>query len=227
MGGWLIDKNDPAREEIVKRAMQLNITGDPDKAAHALGGITLADGRVVRAHVIHAADPIVTDGKSVVMIKRLHEPDIGKFAFPGGLLDPKKGGGVETTAETAAREAKEEANANLHNIKGVPVGKRRLNRPFDVRVAKGDGLMEKYGIADGDIFMVSTQAVRFDVASFKGMKLKAEDDAEPGSAGPVRINSIKRGMLAADHYDILVEAFPEFFAKKTPRPQKKARPGLR
>jgi hypothetical protein len=46
---WMIDKADPARLEIVERAKMLGITGTPDKAAHGLGSITLADGRVVRA----------------------------------------------------------------------------------------------------------------------------------------------------------------------------------
>ena len=227
MSERLIDQNDPARQEIVKRAMKLNITGDPDKAAHALGKITLADGREVTAHVVHAADAVIKidDIDAVIMIKRSNEPDIGKDAFPGGFIDPKEDGSAETTVESATREAKEEASVDLINIKGTPIGRRRMSRPFDVRVAKGNGLKENYGIADGDIFMVSTQAVLFHLPSLKGIRVEAKDDAKPGSARPVRLDSIKRERVAADHYDLLVEALPGSFKKKnTPRSQSKPKP---
>src|SRR4051812_23526059 len=74
---WMIDNNDPARLEIVERAKTLGITGTPDKAAHVLGPITLADGRTVQAHVVHAVDPIISDGDELVMINRVNPPGKG------------------------------------------------------------------------------------------------------------------------------------------------------
>ena len=47
--------------------------------------------------------------------------------------------------------------------KATLIGTRNMNRAFDVRVAANNDLEEKYGIKEGDIFMLSTQAVRFDV----------------------------------------------------------------
>ena len=99
MVDWTIDKADPARLEIVERAKTLGITGTPDKAAHGLGSTTLADGKVVQAHVVHAVDPIITDGHEVVLINRKNAPGKGKPALPGGFLDPTKGGGVELAVQ--------------------------------------------------------------------------------------------------------------------------------
>ena len=132
---WIIDKTDPARLEIVERAKMLGITGTPDKAAHGLGSITLADGRVVRAHVVHAVDPIITDGHEVVFINCKNAPGKGKPALPGRSLDPTKGGGVESAGQAAAREAMEEVGKKLDDVPSVLIGKRNMDRPFDVRVA--------------------------------------------------------------------------------------------
>lgn len=207
---WMIDNNDPARLEIVKRAKQLHITGTPDKAAHALGPISLADGRSVNAHVVHAVDPIITDGEELVMINRRHDPGQGKPALPGGFIDPSSGGGAESAVQAAAREAIEEAGIDLTSATATLIGARNVDRPFDVRVAKDGGLEEKYGIKQGDIFLVSTQAVRFDLPDLAGTRLVAGDDAMPGSARRVRITSLKRNDVGIpDHFDMIVAAFPE------------------
>jgi hypothetical protein len=223
---WMIDKNDPARLEIVERAKTLGITGTPEKAAHALGDITLADGRVVKAHVVHAVDPIITDGEYVVMINRVNPPGQGLPALPGGLIDPTKGGGVESAVQAAAREAMEEASADLKHAKATLVGTRNMDRPYDVRVATSDGLEEKYGIKKGDIFMVSTQAVRFEVPDLKNFALEAGDDALPGTARPVKASSLTRESVGIpDHYDMIVQALPEVFGQAAPAavtPPKKA-----
>ena len=203
---WMINPDDPARNQIAERAEALNITGDPDKAAHALGPITLADGRIVNAHVVHAVDPIITDGKTVVMINRSRDPGAGKPALPGGLIDPSKGGGVESAIQAAAREALEEVGVELGE--GIRIGTRNMHRPYDVRVALGDDLKEKYGIADGDIFMVSTQGIRFDIADLSQTNLIAGDDALPGSARRVEINRISRDTVGIpDHADMIHQAF--------------------
>ena len=215
---WMIDNNDPARLEIVERAKQLGITGTPDKAAHELGPITLADGRIVQAHVVHAVDPIISDGDEVVMINRVNPPGKGMPALPGGLIDPTKGGGVESAVQAAAREASEEASAEgLEKVHSELIGTRNFDRPFDVRVATSNGLFEKYGVKEGDIFLVSTQAVRFDVPGLKNTKLHAGDDAEPGTARRVEIASLTKDMMGIpDHFDMIVEAFPEKFRAPPP-----------
>jgi 8-oxo-dGTP pyrophosphatase MutT (NUDIX family) len=208
--GWMIDERDPARFEIAARAAQLGITGDPDKSAHSLGKITLADGTVVNAFVVHAVDAIITDGTSLVAINRDHDPGKGKPALPGGLIDPTANG-PETALVAAAREAHEEASAVLDAATGRRIGTRNMNRPFDVRIAKNDALA-KYGIKEGDAFMVSTQAVRFDVKDLKALNLAAGDDAEPGSVRSLKIGSITREMMGVpDHFDLIVGAFPEQF----------------
>ena len=203
---WMIDKNDPARNQIAERAKALGITGDPDKAAHPLGTVTLADGRTVNAYVVHAVDPIITDGKTVVMISRTRDPGAGKPALPGGFIDPAKGGGVESAVQAAAREALEEVGVKLD--KGVRIGSRNMDRPYDVRVARGDGLKESYGIGDGDIFMVSTQGIRFNVDDLSQTDLIAGDDAQPGSARRVEISKITRETVGIpDHADMVHQAF--------------------
>ena len=221
--GWMIDNNDPARLEIVERAKELGITGNPDKASHALGSITLANGQVVKAFVVHAVDAIITDGQKIVMINRSHEPGIGKPALPGGLIDPTKDGGVESAVQAGTREAAEEAGIDLGKAKATLIGTRNMDRPHDVRVAKDDGLFEKYGIKEGDIFMVSTQAVRFDVPDLANTKLTAGDDAEPGTVRRVKISSLTKDSVGIhDHFDMITSALPEHFpAKKVPLPRKK------
>ena len=206
MNSWSIENSDPARVEVSRRAKALGITGNPDKAAHALGAITLADGRVVQAHVVHAVDPVITDGKDVVMINRRNDPGQGKPALPGGFIDPAHGG-VESGIQAAAREAMEEVGVDLGHARATLIGRRNLDRPFDVRVAANDGLKKKYGIESGDIFMVSTQAVRFDVPDLAQTSLIAGDDAAPGSARRVRIDSLTRDAVGVpDHFDMIMAA---------------------
>jgi 8-oxo-dGTP pyrophosphatase MutT (NUDIX family) len=213
---WMIGESDPARLEIVRRAVALGITGTPSQASHVLGEITLADGRKVRAHVVHAIDPIITDGDSVVLINRKHPPRQGMPALPGGFMDPTQGGGIETAIQAAAREAMEEVGISLGE--GKLIGMRNMNRPHDVRIATNTGgpsgqqaldeLYRKYGIREGDIFMVSTQAVRFDVPNLKQTNLNAGDDALPGSARRVLVASLTREMFGiTDHYDMIMQAF--------------------
>lgn len=202
---WMIADKDPARDEIVKRAMALGITGDPDQAVHSLGQITLANGKTVNAHVIHAVDAVITDGTSVVMINRAFDPGAGKPALPGGFLDPLPKGKVESSSQAAAREGLEEVGLELKD--GRIIGTRNMNRPHDIRVAQGDYLKETYGIADGDVFMVSTQAVRFDVEDLSNTSLIAGDDAKPGSARRVDLTTISRSTVGiADHADMIHEA---------------------
>jgi 8-oxo-dGTP pyrophosphatase MutT (NUDIX family) len=220
MTSWMIDPKDPARTEIVERAKKLGITGNPDRPAHCLGAILLSYGMTVQAHVVHAVDPIITDGKYVVMINRKNEPGKGKPALPGGFIDPAKGG-VESAVQAAAREAMEEVGVDLAKANSTLLGTRNMDRPFDVRVATNDGLKEKYGINDGDIFMVSTQAVRFDVPDLDKTSLIAGDDAAPGSARRVEIAILTRNDVGIpDHFDMIRSAFDNRSPPPAPRTQR-------
>jgi 8-oxo-dGTP pyrophosphatase MutT (NUDIX family) len=132
--------------------------------------------------------------------------------------------GVETPVKAAVREAMEEAGINLADAKATPIGARNMNRPFDVRVAKGNGLEEKYGIKDGDVFMVSTQVIRFDVPDLEHTPLIAGDDAEPGTARRVKLSSLTRDEMGIpDHFDMIRAAIPECFAAEAPQ-QRRAAP---
>lgn len=214
-GQWMINSNDPARQEIASRAQALGIVGTPDKAAHHLGPIMLADGTMVQAHVVHAVDPIITDGTHVVMINRRNDPGLGKPALPGGFIDPAQGGGIESAVQAAAREAMEEVGIDLDSNASTLIGTRNMNRPFDVRIASNDGLEKTYGIKKGDIFMVSTQAVRFDVPDLTHKTLSAGDDAEPGTARLMKITSLsKKDLGVADHFDMIQAAFSNHLEEK-------------
>lgn len=204
-GSWMLDANDPVALDIARRAGELGITGDPDNPSHYLGKTRMPDGTRALAFVVHAVDPVITDGKSVVMIDRAQDPGKGLPALPGGFLDPKEGGGVETAIEAGIREAFEEAGIILKG--GVRIGQRAMVRPFDVRIARGNGLWDDYGIAHGDVFTVSTQTVRFDVPDMAALDLKAGDDALPGSARLVAIADITRESVGIpDHADAVREA---------------------
>ena len=126
MASWMIDENDPARLEIARRARALGITGTPEEASHPLGEITLANGSTVNAHVVHAVDPIITDGEFIVMINRKHDPGMGKPALPGGFIDPTQGGGVESAIQAATtafeswkRTTVEQRASMIHAVAGI------------------------------------------------------------------------------------------------------------
>jgi ADP-ribose pyrophosphatase YjhB (NUDIX family) len=205
--GWMIDQDDPARDEIVARAQKLHVDSSPDKPAHNLGKIKLANGKEVNVFVVHSVDPVITDGEYVVTIKRRNDPGKGKLALPGGLIDPKKTGGVETAIEAAVREAGEEVNFDLSHVKGKVIGTRNMNRPDDIRVVRGDGLFKAYGLRDGDVFMVSAQPILFVVPRLTPEMINAGDDAETGSAQPYKISDLKRENFGIPlHFDEIMQA---------------------
>lgn len=85
------------------------------------------------------------------------------------------------------------------------MGVRNFNRPNDIRIAWGD--LPAYGIAMGEAFLVSTQAIRFDVPDLSSAKLAAGDDALPGSARRMAVADLTREKLGLpDHYDMIVAA---------------------
>ncbi len=228
---WMIKEDDPVLAEIAKRIEHLEIginaqapvdpknppdpkhPTDPTCTSHCLGHYVWEDKngikKSVQLHVIHAVDVIITDGKKVVVIERKQPPAMGKPCFPGGMLDPldPARNGVETAEQAAIREAMEEVSIELKS-KGIPVGKRIMNRPGDVRICAGNGLKTKYGVHDGDIFMVTTQPMLFHVDNVDALKLKPESDAK--LAKKMEINDLRAGghdSMGPDQYEMLMEAF--------------------
>lgn len=198
----LLSQDDPAIGEIIQRAKALNIACDPDRACHHLGTITLQDGREVPAHVVHAADNVITDYKYVAAIRRGMPPAVGRLALPGGLIDFMENGATETTISAGAREALSEIG--IHNLgQGTPIGRRNFDRPFDVRIAYNNDLLESHGIAEGDAFLVSTQAVLYVVPDLQDRLLVAGEDALPGSATLIELETLDRNTLVADHAEIV------------------------
>jgi len=210
--GWMIDANDPARLEIAERAKKLHVDSSPDKASHELGTITLSNGQKVNAWTVHSVDPVIisADGQYVVTIKRRNDPGKGKPALPGGLIDPKAGGpkgSVETAIEAAVREAGEEVHIDISKAKATVIGARNMDRPDDIRIARGDGLFKAYGIKDGEAFMVSAQPVLFIVPGLSQEMINAGDDAEEGSAKLVKISDLKKEDFGIPlHYDEIMQA---------------------
>lgn len=196
---WVLTAED--RAEIAARSVALGFAGTPDAASHALGTI-VRGGECLAVHTVHAVDAVITDGRFVVLINRKNPPSQGMPALPGGFLDPVAGG-TETAIQGAAREAMEEAGIVLCG--GVLIGRRNLNRPTDVRIAWND--LPAYGIKQGEAFLVTTQAVRFDVPDLTTTNLTAGDDALPGSARIVALAALTPDFLGIrDHYDMIAEA---------------------
>lgn len=63
-------------------------------------------------------DNVITDGQSVLLIKRKNPPFAGHWALPGGFIDPG-----ETPAVAAKRELAEETGLDLSGIKMNYLGK--------------------------------------------------------------------------------------------------------
>ena len=214
---YMLDSSDPAAAEIVRRAKSLMIGSNPDTPSHKLGKVTLANGEEVNAHVVHAVDSVVTDGRYVAMIDRLKDPGKGKPALPGGFIDPAKNGAAETSQIAAARETHEEINLALNPVSGILVGSRLIDRPQEIRIAdfshiddpakraaKQAEFKEKYDIEPGDVLLVSTQAVLFYVPDLQHANPKAGDDAAPGSAKLVEMSKLTEDYVGIpDHAGLI------------------------
>lgn len=168
------------RTEIIARVLAGNFGDEPDRIVHGLGTVDLPGGGTVPLYLRHAADAVlIDDDGQTVLITRGHNPGRGKLALPGGFLDATDGG-VETSLEAARREAVEETGIGTEVLREAamsPVGKRRYERPFDIREAWSD--LAGTNIRKGDFFVVSTRGFRFRIAgNLREIPLKAGDDAQ-------------------------------------------------
>jgi ADP-ribose pyrophosphatase YjhB (NUDIX family) len=164
---------------IVDKILAAHLPDQPDQLAVSLGRFTLPDGTDRPLFVRFAADAVLTDAATnVVLITRLHEPGAGRLAIPGGFIDLADGR-PEDVVTTARRELFEETGIDQALIRDATVtgiGWRRYDRPFDLRTAWAD--IPDTDIKTGDIFMASTQPVFFRTqADLRQVKLAAGDDA--------------------------------------------------
>jgi hypothetical protein len=100
---------------------------------------------------------------------------------------------------------------------GELIGQRNMNRPHDVR--RATRALPDHGISEGDVFMVSTQAVLFCVPDLFRLRLTAGDDAEPGSARRVAVAGLSQNKMGIpDHYDMILAALRIVGERKISRP---------
>jgi len=179
----------------------------PDAAAHDLGLVELPDGTSRHCFARHAADPILLDeAGQVVLVTRIHEPGIGKFALPGGFMDAVDGL-VEDGKTAALREAVEETGVSaalLAQCAVFAVGHRRYDRPFDIREAWND--IAGTAIKKSAFFSVSTQGFCVRVpGDLRHVTLGAGDDA--ASVRVMRVEQLRAEMFAVpDHLAMIAEA---------------------
>jgi len=182
---------DPATQS---RLIEIILAADlPDTAttpAAKLGPVTLPDGTTRTLFVRFAADAVLTDAaRNIVLITRKHRPGIGRLAIPGGFLDLVDGR-LEDALTAARRELHEETGIDLALIaaaRHTGTGRRRYNRPFDLRTAWSD--IQGTEIREGDIFMASTQPIYLQTtADLTTTPLNPADDAT--AAQVIAIHSI-------------------------------------
>jgi ADP-ribose pyrophosphatase YjhB (NUDIX family) len=199
---------DPA---LQARIIALVVAGDfgdaPDAVAHDMGLVEMPDGTMLRCFARHAADPILLDeAGQVVLITRMHEPGVGKLALPGGFMDDV--GGVLEDGKTAAlREAVEETGVSaalLAQCEVFAVGKRRYDRPFDIRRAWND--IVGTAIKQGELFTVSTQGFCVKIpGDLRNVALAAGDDA--AAVRVMRVDELRADRFAVpDHLEMIREA---------------------
>ena len=123
-------------------------------------------------------DNVITDGESVLLIKRKGDPFSGYWALPGGFIDPG-----ETPEQAAKRELQEETGVDIGGIKMSYVGK------FDE--------------SNRDPRMENVISYAF-LAKIPHQEAQAGDDASAATWVP--IEKLKGLQLAFDHASILSKA---------------------
>jgi 8-oxo-dGTP diphosphatase len=131
------------------------------------------------------ADAVVMYDNEVLLIKRNTEPFKGRYALPGGHLDPED----FNTYQTAVRELKEETGIDV-SVKGA---------------VKRHGQIGSFSQIDRD-----PRGRYVTVAYYFFMNEKPElniDPEEVQSAEWVNLSELKREDFAFDHYDITCSGF--------------------
>jgi ADP-ribose pyrophosphatase YjhB (NUDIX family) len=195
------------RRDLVARILATGLPDSPAVPWNEIGNVAISDGSDRKLFVRHAADAILMDqARNVVLITRRHPPGAGLLAIPGGFLDIVDEE-FEDVASAARRELLEETGITESIIAGAKltgIGRRRYDRPFDLRIAWHD--FAGTAVRQGDIFMVSTQPVYFCVdKTLAKVKLNAGDDA--AAACVMNISEIEADKLGIpDQYAMLREA---------------------
>jgi 8-oxo-dGTP diphosphatase len=118
-------------------------------------------------------DNVITDGESVLLIKRKGDPFSGYWALPGGFIDPG-----ETPEEAAKRELQEETGVDIGGIKMSYVGKfDDLNRDPRMENVVSYAYMAKIPHVDAQAGDDASAAVWVPIEKLKGLQL-AFDHAE-------------------------------------------------
>ncbi|HQT38891.1 MAG TPA: NUDIX domain-containing protein [Acidocella sp.] len=194
------------QREITARVVAAELGNEPAQAAAYLGPLALPDGKTVGLFARHAADAIIMDACSqVVLITRIFSPGAGLLAIPGGFIDDIEGK-VEAPVVTAVREAIEEtgiAAEVLAQCVPIAIGTRSYDRPFDIRQAWND--LTGTRIRKGDVFSVSTQAFCFKISgNLHDYKLQAGDDAKAVSVWAVA--ELMPDLFAVPDHITMIEA---------------------
>lgn len=123
-------------------------------------------------------DNVITDGDSILLIKRARDPFAGHWALPGGFIDPG-----ETPEQAAKRELQEETGVDISGVKMSFIGK--FDKPHrDPRLAH-----------------VISYAYQ---AQIPRQAAQAGDDAS--AAQWVDLKKLPGMKLAFDHADIIARA---------------------
>jgi ADP-ribose pyrophosphatase YjhB (NUDIX family) len=161
----------------VSYATRNNIGADPTKPAEHIGWFGS-----VKVHMVHASDPIITDGTLFVAVVRTDSEGMDKVALPGGFMDDG-----ETAIQTSRREGLEETGFETQNAEVI--GQRIFDGSRSIRVADPkldiDGTMAKLGIKEGEIFVVSAQPVLHYVADLSKSEVKAGADVKAARVIPI------------------------------------------
>jgi len=128
------------------------------------------------------ADAVVVCNGHILLVKRKHKPGKGKWALPGGHIDPN-----ESVKDAAVRELREETK--------ISVGKNALNSSI-----------KTYELFDhpqrSERARVITTAFLFKLENFDKLpEVKGSDDAAEAVWFPV--GEVRKDQLFEDHFDII------------------------
>jgi len=192
--------------DIVARCLAAGLGDEPPAPQHDLGETELPNGDRLKTWLVHAADAVLLDAHgNVALITRLHNPGRGKLAVPGGIMD-SLGPRMETSRETALREAMEETGISPLLLADSPItqiGHRAFARPFDIRRAWGN--LPGTCVRVGELFTVSTLGFRILLpGNLRDIPLQAGDDAK--AVGIFRVDDLDDNLFAVPDHPRMVRA---------------------